>query len=244
MAVAVLAQGFSHGRSITHPYLPERIGRIWVTRDAPRANPVKYRREEWFAFGVPPTQVVATATRHTRGRFAICAIRSVSEDEVLLRAEYKRLGLRLVTTEPIFIHRLGRLPSQRPPVEILRVASEDQAAVLARAAGRRQMAPGDWLPGAKIRQYIAVENEEIVGWVRSVAVGAMTWCANLHVEPSHRRRGIGRAMMNRMLRDDQRHGVTANVLASSHTGAMLYPKVGYEQIAELFMYTPVRGGAE
>ena len=68
----------------------------------------------------------------------------------------------------------------------------------------------------------------------------MTWCANLYVKPDYRRRGIGRALMCQMLRDDLRHGSQLAVLAASHTGALLYPIVGYEQIGTLLSYTPSR----
>ena len=85
---------------------------------------------------------------------------------------------------------------------------------------------------------------QIVGWVRSIAVGEMTWCSNMYVVEKHRRRGIGRAMMCRMLRDDREHGATMAVLLASHTGAKLYAAVGYEQIGTLLVFTPkaVNGG--
>jgi hypothetical protein len=41
-----------------------------------------------------------------------------------------------------------------------------------------------------------------------------------------------------MLRDDRDAGATVNVLLSSHTGALLYPVVGYERIATLLFFTP------
>jgi predicted acetyltransferase len=82
---------------------------------------------------------------------------------------------------------------------------------------------------------VALDGEEIVGRVRSVdAVGA-TWCADMHVNPSHRRRGIGQALLCRMLRDDRTRGSKCSVLTASHTGALLYPRVGYERIGTLLV---------
>lgn len=46
--------------------------------------------------------------------------------------------------------------------------------------------------------------------------------------------------MCRMLRDDRRFGSKLAVLAASHTGALLYPIVGYQQIGTVFLYTPRR----
>jgi hypothetical protein len=43
-----------------------------------------------------------------------------------------------------------------------------------------------------------------------------------------------------MLRDDRTRGAKQSVLLSSHTGALLYPRVGYEQIGMLLIFAPKR----
>ena len=79
-----------------------------------------------------------------------------------------------------------------------------------------------------------------MGRVRSVdAVGA-TWCADMQVNTSHWRRGIGQALLCRMLRHDRTRYSKCSVLTASHTGALLYPRVGYERIGTLFMFAPSR----
>jgi predicted acetyltransferase len=72
------------------------------------------------------------------------------------------------------------------------------------------------------------------------AAGA-TWCADMYVNHSHRRRGIGQALLSTMLRDDRARGSKCSVLTASHTGALLYPCVGYERIGTLFMFAPRKG---
>jgi predicted acetyltransferase len=76
--------------------------------------------------------------------------------------------------------------------------------------------------------------------VVDTAAGRAAWVSNMFVEPDYRRRGIGRSMLARMLRDDRGRGATRSVLLASHTGAMLYPHVGYETLGELLCYTPRR----
>jgi hypothetical protein len=44
------------------------------------------------------------------------------------------------------------------------------------------------------------------------------------------------------LRDDRARGAECSVLTASHTGALLYPRVGYERIGALFMFAPKKGG--
>lgn len=75
-------------------------------------------------------------------------------------------------------------------------------------------------------------------WVRSIGVGDATWCSNIYVKPEFRRRGIARALLSQMLHDDRSAGAQQAVLLASHTGAKLYPVVGYEQIGTLLVYTP------
>jgi predicted acetyltransferase len=62
----------------------------------------------------------------------------------------------------------------------------------------------------------------------------------MYVSASHRRRGIGWALLAKMLRDDRTRGSKSSVLTASHTGALLYPRVGYERIGTLYMFAPRR----
>jgi GNAT superfamily N-acetyltransferase len=239
-ALEIFARGFCFTRSFTHPYLAERVGPLWVMRDGPRKKN-DYRNEEWIAFRVPPAKADRIARSKTRGRFVICAIRSIDETDEPLRAAYKSMGYRLTTTEPLMIHRLKRIPRLDAPAAIERVTTIEQADALNKAARSRQVLPDHLVEDAPLRQYIARSDDgQIAGWVRSIVAGDGTWVSNMYVEPAHRRRGIGRAMLARMLRDDRALGATLSALLASHTGAMLYPVVGYEQLGELLLFVPKR----
>src|SRR5438552_10004861 len=102
-ALEVFVRGFSAEKSRTWPYEFGRVGDAWVMRDAPRKNPRDYRKEEWVAFGVAAGEVDAAARKMTRGRFFVCAVRGLDEPEESLRAGYKELGYRLLSTEPLFV---------------------------------------------------------------------------------------------------------------------------------------------
>ncbi len=236
-AIEVFARGFCFTRSFTHPYLAERIGEIWVVRDAPRKRG-DYRREEWIAHGVAPEVIDETARKHTRGRFAVCAIYGVDESDQPLREGFRALNYRLGGTEPVMVHELKRIPRFEEPVEIVRVATQDLAEQINKAAGARQILPEHLAKDTPLRQYVALSDGKPVGWVRSIDVEQATWCADMYVVPEFRRRGIARAMMSRMLRDDRAHGSKLAVLTASHAGAKLYPIVGYKQIGTLMLYTP------
>lgn len=239
-ALEVFVRGFCAGKSATHPYEHSREGRMWWLRDAPRKNPKNYRKEEWIAYRVPPREADAVARSKTRGRFFVCALRSMDEPEDGLRAGYKELGYRLLATEPLFVHRLTRIPRLEHEVAIERVRTVELAERLGKATRSRPIPAGQLTEDAPFRQYVALEEDNLVGWVRSVNAGDSTWCANMYVRPAHRRRGIGRALLLRMLRDDRRRGAARSVLLSSHTGALVYPRVGYEQLGLLLIFAPKR----
>ena len=209
-------------------------------RDAPRKNPRDYRKEEWIAHGVDADEADAIARRHARGRFFVCAMVAEGEPDEPTRTAYKALGYRLLATEGFFVQRLQRIPKSPSPVPIERVRTPELAARLGKVTRTRPIPDSLLGDDAPFRQYVALDGEEIVGRVRSVDAAGATWCADMHVSPSHRRRGIGRALLCRMLRDDRARGSKCSVLTASHTGALLYPHVGYERIGTLLMFAPRR----
>jgi len=239
-AIEVFVRGHSAGRSRTFPYEVSRIGPLWVMRDAPRKNPRDYRKEEWIAHDVDPREVDAIARAHTRSRFFVCAMIAQGEPDVAARAAYKAHDYRLLATEGFFVQRLKRIPRPPSPVSIERVRTSDLAAQLGKITRTRPISSHLLEDDAPFRQYVALDREKIVGRVRSVDAAGATWCADMYVHPSHRRRGIGQALLLKMLRDDRARGSKCSVLTASHAGALLYPRVGYERIGTLFMFAPKR----
>jgi GNAT superfamily N-acetyltransferase len=242
-AIEVFVRGHCVGRSRTFPYEATRVEGLWVMRDATRKNPRDYRKEEWIVYHLAPARVDKIARRHTRGRFFVCAMIGEGEPDGPTRAAYKALGYRLLATEGFFIQRLKRVAKPPSPVSIERVRTAELAERLGKVMRTRPMASELLRNDAPLRQYVALDGGEIVGRVRSVNAAGATWCADMYVAPSHRRRGIGQALLSRMLRDDRALGSKCSVLTASHTGALLYPRVGYERIGTLLMFAPRRDRA-
>ena len=195
---------------------------------------------EWVTCGLAPRLVHDTIRTRSRGRHAISAIHPDGTSDEEVRSGFKSLGYRLGVTEPFMVHPLRSNPRVAEPAVIERVRTVELAQRLAKAARRRQIRPDDLHEDAPQRQYVALIDEVLVGWVGSIVVGDATWCQNMYVAPEFRRRGIARAMLCRMLRDDRAHGATLAVLLASHTGAKLYPVVGYRQIGTLLLLTPAK----
>jgi GNAT superfamily N-acetyltransferase len=238
-ATEVFVHGFAFTRSFTHPYLAEQPQPgVWVLRDAPRARG-DYRGEEYVAYDSRAAALDALARRSTRGRFKICVLRDTATPDNPIRTAFRELGYRLMAIETLMVHRLAALEPLAEPYPIVRVRTETEAQLLARAARSRQILPEHLAADpAPMRQYMALDGTLPVGWVGSVVVGDCAWCTNMFVAPAYRRQGIGRSLLARMLADDKAAGAEANILLASHAGARLYPTVGYETIGELLMFTP------
>ena len=238
--IEVFVRGHSAGRSRTFPYEVSRAGPLWLMRDAPRKNPRDYRKEEWIAHGADPREVDAIVRKQTRGRFFVCAMIAEGEPDTPTRAAYKVLGYRLLATEGFFVQRMKRIPRRPSPVSIERVRTPELAVQLGKITRTRPISNNLLIDDAPFRQYVALDREDIIGRVRSVDAAGATWCTDMYVQPLHRRRGVGQALLSKMLHDDRAHGSKCSVLTASHTGALLYPRVGYERIGTLFMFAPTK----
>lgn len=237
-AMGVFAKGFADTRCYTHPCLAERVGKLWQVKDGPRKNDRGYRREEWIGCGASAKQYRDAAQKHSKTKYVVSAILPAGESDEALREDFKSHDFRLNGTEAFMVHALTRIPRPETSATIERVLDADLADRLNGAFGARQMLPEHLDKDSHVRQYVALEGDAIVGMVRSHTVENATWCANLYVREEHRRKGIGRALMCEMLRDDRKYGSELAVLTASHAGANLYPLVGYREIGMLYIYTP------
>ena len=234
MELTQIVETFARGYCVA-----KRTGKLWILRDGPRKSG-DYRREEFISWGVDPVRLHEQVQQQARGHYCICALHTPEEDGDALRDGFKELGYRLGYTEALMEHPLRRIPKVHVPLPIRRVNSATLADRLTQVARARQMLPEHLAKNASLRCYVALDGERPVGWVSSIATGSATWCANMYVQPEFRRRGIARALMCRMLRDDRRSGSQAGVLTASHAGARLYPVIGYQQVGTLLVLTPKR----
>lgn len=238
-AIDVFVHGFCFTRSVAHPCIVERIAPgVWALRDAPRARG-DARVEEYVAYGVPAAALDVLARQHTRGRFRLCVIRTFNELDDSIRTDFRALGYRLMTTEPLMMHRLSTIKPVTEPFPVVQVRTAEQARLLWKTARSRKLLLEHVMSDpAPMRQYMAMDQGTPVGWVGSVVAGDCVWCTSMFVKPEYRRRGIARALLTRMLCDDKAAGAGASVLLASQAGGELYPTVGYEMIGVLLMFVP------
>jgi GNAT superfamily N-acetyltransferase len=239
-AIEIFARAFAFTRSFTYPAHAERVGRLWVIRDASRKRSRDYRGEEWVAFRVDPVDVDSAVRQRTRGRYRLCIIHASDELDAPIRDAYRALGYRLGTTEALMVHDLRPITRCFEPFPVQRILTQDLADRVARVARSRQALPEHLISRSTLRLYAAFDGNQPIGWARNVAVGGATWVSSVFVTAKYRRRGIASAMLTKMLRDDRASGSKCSTLLASHAGAKLYPNLGYEQIGTLLVYTPKR----
>lgn len=243
-AIEVFVAGYSFTRSYTHPFEAECVEGVWALRDTPRKRG-DYRGEEYVAYDRPAADVDRIARAFTRGRYSVSAIRAADEPDDAIRADYRALGYRLMTTEAFMVHDLEDIRPADEPFPVIRINTQPDADRLHRVTRARQILPRHLADESQpVRLYCALAGERPVGWVRSVAAAGSAWCAGMYVEPAYRRRGIATALLTRMLIDDRAAGAEANVLLASHAGAKLYPTVGYRAIGELLAFVPPKRSSD
>ena len=103
-AIHVFVHGFCFTRSLTHPYLAEQVGPLWVMRDAPRRSG-SYRNEEWVAYNLAADEIDSIVQNHRRGSCTISCICRLGDSQDPLRTGFKALGYRLGATESLMIHK-------------------------------------------------------------------------------------------------------------------------------------------
>ncbi|ESX49875.1 GNAT family N-acetyltransferase [Mesorhizobium sp. C416B] len=224
-AIEVFVHGFSTDKSRSFPYEASRVGPLWLMRDAERKIARDYRGEEWIVHDVAAEEADAIVRQHARPSFAVSVVIANDGPDEPTRTAYKALGYRLLRTEGFFVQSLRQIPDPPVIVSIERVRTAERAAQLGKVIRRRPL-PDDQLgDDAPLR-------------VRSIdAIGA-TWCSAMFVEPSYRRRGIGQALMAKMLHDDKAHASRCSMLLATRAGALLYPRMGYERIGTLLIFAP------
>lgn len=234
--IETFVQGHTFTKSRTHAYRAERIDDLWKMSDAPRKNAAMYRKQEWIAYGQLPKAVHSVVSHRSQGRYFLSVLidRGASLEET--RDAYKALGYKLLSSEFLFSHQLSRIPRRESPAEI-RVMRTTNDAMLYAAEARMRLMPEEFLsPNSVWRHYLAWVDKKIVGWVSSIrTTTGRNWVSNLVVRESFRRQGIGSALLATMLRDDRKLGAQGSVLLASHTGALVYPGLGYQERGTLLI---------
>ena len=247
-AVVCFAGGYALTRSFLRPCeLTLFRNNLWMVRD-PLENGSTRSKEpritEIYPLHLHANEVVNTLS-YIPGKVYICAVVPEGDPPPSTVNAYKACGCRYLRSEGLFWVDVNQVLPRDADVTIRRVTNSHDADKVNAGAGARQIFKEHLTTEDCVcRLYAAFENDTPVGWVRSIRTGAETaYVSNLYVIEQYRRQGIGGALMSAMLADDGRHGVRFSALASSTSGAMLYPKLGYHKIGTLLLFAPPKSAA-
>ncbi len=228
-AIETFVRGFTKTKSLAHPYVGEKVDGLWIMRDGPgRKLP---RKIEVVANGLSPAEVVERIQNQGLPWHFVCHIHTLDEDFDAIRAAYKAIGYRAMSTEGFFVHDLQNVPQYQsePPVRLIGTQAEANA-IPQVAKHKIKIRDG-------IDQFGIWDDERDYGYVQSVPAGDTAWVGSLYVFQPHRRKGYGRALMSSVLQH-QAERYQASVLLASSDGAKLYPSLGYQQIGVLQLFCP------
>lgn len=241
-AIEVFVTAFARNRSLVYGCIPERHGGVWVMHDHPSRG-ADDRVAEVVGWEKGPDEYVNAGAALGGNRWAACVV-GADLDGKKAPVAFREAGFRRAGKEPLFVRdlrvRAGYVGDGFEGV-VKRVESEEEMENLRLAkGGRKAMRPEDLgVDDADFRVFYAVLDGVLAGRVTSCRVREASWVADLYVEPGFRRRGLGSALMGALAADDWRLGVRWSVLLASSTGALLYPRLGYEQTGLLhFMWPP------
>lgn len=231
-AVKVFVEAFSKEKSRTYPYVATQLEPwLWILQDTPDRK--KARKREVISLSGDPEKTIAKIAQAGIGWHFVCEIHSPDTNFEQIRADYKKLGYRAISTEWLFVHSLANLPPKSGAVNVIKIETPEVMATIPQTASQKRTL----MEGTT--KFAIHDGSEDLGWVTHIPMLGSNWVSSLWVRPEHRGQGFGRALMTELLHHAKAQGDRASVLLATADGAKLYPKVGYEQIAVLQMFCPV-----
>jgi len=232
-AVEIFVEAFSREKSRTYPYIPTQLEPwLWVMQDTPDRK--KARKREVISISGDPVRTVERVAREGIGWHFVCEIHTPDVEFAQIREEYKRLGYRAISTEWLFVHPLADLPPRVQGIDVIKIESQEvMMGIPQTASQKRQLMEGT-------TKFAIHDGSQDLGWVTHIPMRGGDWVSSLWVRPEHRGQGLGRALMTELLHHAKDQGDKASVLLATSDGARLYPKIGYQQMAVLQMFCPMK----
>lgn len=192
--------------------------------------------DEFFARACDPAEALA----------ALAAARPVAEhyltaldDRPGLLEGYRRGGYRLSHSEQLMARALSDPPAP-PDAPVLLARDPDQAAWLNAhdPQGLAWIQP-DNLADPRTAHYALIADGRPAARGRCQQLDrAHGYVSRVYTAEAYRRRGLGRALMRRILADEHARGARWSVLSASAQGVGLYAGLGYHSLGTLHVLVP------
>lgn len=230
-ATEIFARGFCTLKSRTHPYIPEKVVDLWVCKDGPGRKDL--RKIEVLSPNLGAKACVEQIHDLALGWHFVCEISPMDVDLARVKADYKSLGYRAMSTESMMVHDLKEIPEFTSDPAPRLVREKDFKAIKQVASHARMAENGT-------EKFCIWDESRDYGWVTNVPIGKAAWIGDLYVFDDVRGRGYGKALMSTILGAQKDQGFEQSVLLASSAGMNVYPKLRFTKIGTLQLFCPVK----
>jgi ribosomal protein S18 acetylase RimI-like enzyme len=240
-ALEAFVHSFAFTRAIVRPSEAKKIGAFWCVRDV-ESTRKDVRSDEWTVpadSDVPEVLRAVDSTTKQRSH-RLCIAGSDNEELAAMKRMLTDAGYRFLRAEPIMVIETCAAKSALQRHEVIRVQSTTHIDELNAAARSRQILPAHLTDNPpSVRAYYSVQDGAVAGFVRCVTRHpAATYVAGVETFVPFRRTGVATDLMNAMLADDCKLGVSYAVLMASRVGERLYNSLGFALLGYLQVYSP------
>ena len=201
--------------------------------------PMGGRDHELFVWQMAPERVRSVAHRLTRGAPHWLGV--LQADGAELETGYAAANY-IPSVYEMIMHRPPAPITMTPLPEgflLQQVITSAQADWYNRLQKRQAIYPAE-LTDNRLRYYLVYQGMLPVARGRLALLdGGIFTLDGIHTLHTHRRRGVGRAMVTRMIHDAAAAGHPTGILSSSDMGHPLYRQLGYEDILPLTIFDSV-----
>ena len=164
---------------------------------------------------------------------------TVLDDQPDARTAYEQAGYICTVTEYLMVLNLANMPTDAPSHFVQVAMPDDVARLNANDVEKRPWVWPQSVTHPAMRHYYIWQDERVVARAFSWRCDADTsYVSHVFTNPAYRRRGLGRAIMQRLLEDCAARGERWSVLVASEEGEALYRGLSYETLGRILIFEP------
>lgn len=187
----------------------------------------------FFAWGVPAREVVSLIRDYDPAPEHQILVLA---DKKGIDARYEAAGCQLVSEEYLMWRPPEPVPVEDGPWQVQVVSRPGDILFLNMMEGAGGIRLSD-LRDPLLRFYYVLDEGQPVGQARTARLAEdLCWIANVQTVPSHRRRGVGRALMAHILGNSVREGLAMTMLLATAAGRRLYQNLAYRDLAPVSIF--------
>ncbi|MDX1663673.1 MAG: GNAT family N-acetyltransferase [Candidatus Promineifilaceae bacterium] len=217
-----------------------QVGRLPAVRYHSMDQMTAGEPETFFVWRVPPEVALAHVRAAAPQRDCQVVVVGDDGDNAPSMAHYRDAGCRRLERRWLMSRPLTDPPPERSRHVVYRATRPGEALLLNLMDGADGVMVDD-LRDPDMRFYYVLHREEIVGQARAGWLdGGVQWVSGVYTAPSHRRRGVARALMTRLLTDGTLaaggESAARSMLLATEVARSLYEALGYQMLARVEIY--------